>query len=294
MSAFFHSSGYAAPALLGRVRCWAKDELEAAGVNSPKVDAEELICALYGADSLFQVPMQMSAEELSEYEQMVNRRIGREPLQHITGRMFFRGLRLDAEPGIFIVRPETEWLTETATTDLKKAGIAPKYIYDLCSGSGAIGLSLARDFPNTQVIGFDIDHHAVSFALRQAERLKIPNYDCRLADVTDPTDRHLTDLAAAQLVISNPPYVPPGTAVSPEVAADPTVALWGGDGGGTEIPLAVLQVASGLLAAGGYLYMEHDETQAEAVSAAAARLGFPAFETLSDLNAKPRALRAIN
>ena len=125
----------------------AAARLTAAGIDSPRVDAELLLAHVLGLDRgalLARVFAGAVAEpaQAAAFETLVGRRAAREPVQHLTGVAHFHGLDLAVGPGVFIPRPETELLVETVVADLAvrpTAGV----VVDLCTGSGAIAAAVA-------------------------------------------------------------------------------------------------------------------------------------------------------
>ena len=187
----------------------------------------------------------------------VDRRAAREPLQHITGRAFFRHLELAVGPGVFVPRPETEMVAEAAIEAARAvAGHAPPVVVDLGTGSGAIALAVAGEVPASRVHAVESDPDAYAWASRNCSGSGV---DLRLGDMADA----FADLdGAVDVVVSNPPYIPVGAVVrDPEVATyDPSLALWSGSDGLDA--MRVLEVtAARLLRPGGTVVAEHADLQ---------------------------------
>lgn len=245
----------------------AAARLAAAGVASPRVDAELLLAHSLDVPrsrlrTLDTVPL---ADETA-FNRAVERRARREPLQHIVGHAPFRHLELAVGPGVFVPRPETELLVDEVLAAL--GALDNPVAVDLCAGSGAIALSIAQELPGSRVYAVEKDDTALTWLRRNAEGTTVTTVE---ADVTDPA--LLANLRnTVDAVVSNPPYVPVGTPVAAEVHADPTLAVFAGDGGMAVIA-AVVARAGDLLKGGGALVIEHDDTQGEAVPALLARDG---------------------
>jgi release factor glutamine methyltransferase len=154
---------------------------------------------------------------------------------------------------VFIPRPETEAMLEWAVAQSLPA---KPVVVDVCTGSGALALALARHWPDARVIGLDDSDAALDYARRNAAGTPV-EFVC--ADVTDPGV--LTELdGQVDLVVSNPPYVPDGAELEPEVVDhDPPHAVFGGPDGMAVIP-AVARLAGRLLRPGGLFAVEHDDT----------------------------------
>jgi release factor glutamine methyltransferase len=201
----------------------------------------------------------------------VARREAREPLQHITGRAYFRYLELDVGPGVFVPRPETEVMTGWAIEQLRAMDAADPLVVDLGTGSGVIALAIVQEVPRARVHAVEAQRLAHAWAQRNVALFSGRNEGNWAAEPR--VTLHLADLAEAlpeldgtvDLVISNPPYIPDGASVPPEVGEyDPPAALWGGpDGLDTIRQLEV--AAARLLRPGGLVAVEHGAPQGTAV-----------------------------
>lgn len=259
--------------LHGLVRTGSRTLAEA-GIASAEVDAVELAAHVLGVDSA-EVRRRMvlgdalPAEFEQRYAAELAERARRVPLQHLTGRAYFRRLTLRVGPGVFVPRPETEGLVELALAELDRRVAAPTHgqvgegglrVADLCSGSGAIALSLKHERPGLSVRAVEVSPEAVAWATANRDRLGL---DVEIV-MGDATADCLPDWAGVvDVVTANPPYIPLGAIpVDPEVRNhDPELALYGGSADGLAIPLAVASAAAGLLRPGGLLLMEHADTQ---------------------------------
>ncbi|MDT0307175.1 peptide chain release factor N(5)-glutamine methyltransferase [Streptomyces sp. DSM 44917] len=234
----------------------ATQRLADAGVPSPRFDAEELAAFVHNTERtrLHAVP---DAEFDARYWEAVARREAREPLQHITGRAFFRYLELQVGPGVFVPRPETESVVGWAIDAVRAMDVAEPLVVDLCTGSGAIALALAQEVPRSRVHAVELDETALEWARKNTEgsRVVLHHGDARTA---------LPELAGqVDLVISNPPYIPltEWEYVAPEARDhDPQLALFAGEDG-LEVIRGLERAAHRLLRPGGMVVIEHADTQ---------------------------------
>lgn len=272
--------------------------LAEAGVPSPRVDAVALAAHALG---LARLELAIAPDPAPDgfaavYADLVDRRRRREPLQHIVGEAAFRYLTLAVEPGVFVPRPETEVVAQVAVDEaarLAAAGAGP-LVVDLCTGTGAIALAVATEVRAARVAAVDASEAAVALTRRNAALTGAGDVRVEVGVVGEPG--LLADLdGRVDVVVSNPPYIPPDAEpVDPEVRDhDPDLALYGGGADGLEVPRAVIAKAARLLAPGGLLVMEHAEVQDAAARAAAEATGaFVQVETRPDLTGRPRMLVA--
>ena len=194
----------------------ATNTLREAGVDSPEVDARLLAAHVLGVAPMQLMFAEAPADFGGRYTELVDRRAGREPLQHITGTAPFYGVDLAVGPGVFIPRPETEILAEWAVRKLIDAPPAPTVV-DLGSGTGALAIAVARARPDANVYAVERSEAARAYLERNVEKLA-PQVNVVAGDMTDP---ELLAGIGADVVVSNPPYVPETPELQTEVYADP-------------------------------------------------------------------------
>ncbi|MCZ7416515.1 MULTISPECIES: peptide chain release factor N(5)-glutamine methyltransferase [unclassified Streptomyces] len=262
----------------------ATQRLADAGVPSPRFDAEELAGFVHGVKrgELHRVA---DADFDARYWEAVARREAREPLQHITGRAFFRYLELQVGRGVFVPRPETESVVGWAIDAVRAMDVAEPLIVDLCTGSGAIALALAQEVPRSRVHAVELDEDALHWARRNTEgsRVRLHHGDALTA---------LPELdGRVDLVISNPPYIPltEWEYVAPEARDhDPQLALFSGEDG-LDLIRGLERTAHRLLRPGGLVVVEHADTQGGQVPWIFAEdRGWADAADHPDLNNRPR------
>jgi release factor glutamine methyltransferase len=274
----------------------AAENLAAAGVPTPDVDAEllaahvrgigrgELAAAALRGDAL-------DGADAAALEALVERRAGREPLQHLTGSAPFRHLQLRVGPGVFVPRPETEVVAQLAIDALRAVADAAPVAVDLGTGSGAIALALATEVPHARVYAAERSPDAHAWAARNVRAVGAENLHLELADLAEAFPQ--LD-GTASVVVSNPPYVPDDAIPrDPEVRLwDPPAALYGGPDG-----LDVVRVLSGvgrrLLRPGGMLVLEHGEWQGAPIRELLTADGWRAAATHPDMTLRDRATTAV-
>lgn len=287
----------------------AERRLERAGVPSPSVDASELVAFALGTTRtrLF-LHDRLDPDQRVRVEQLITQRLNRVPLQHITGTAAFRRITVSVGPGVFIPRPETELVAEAAIRALAEYPEDARIAVDLCTGSGAIAISLGIEVPHARVWAVEIDDSAVGWARANvtAHRSELDAVGSVVEvvhdDATTVADSALA-LWAAQcaVVVSNPPYIPVGMVPrEPEVRDhEPRIALYGGEDG-MDLVRGIVTGAATLLRPGGRLIIEHADVQGPAgaqggvprvVTEARDGHGRPLFTEVvdrTDFNGRPR------
>ena len=211
----------------------ATTTLEAAGVQTARVDAEWLLAGLLGigrAGVRIDLSRVLSAPLAERYADAVRRRARREPLQRILGWEDFLGLRIRLTEAVLVPRPETEALVEWALTLLPPPGPRRLLALDLGTGSGCIACALAAGRSDLDVVALDVSRAAAAVARDNAHALDLaPRVRVVVADLLEG----VRDLSA-DLIVSNPPYLPTGlvAGLEPEVRShEPRIALDGGADG---------------------------------------------------------------
>jgi len=219
------------------------------------------------------------------YWKLLDRRCAHEPLQYLTGVAYFRHLELKVGLGVLVPRPESELLVEAVLTHIEKMNGAVSVV-DLGSGSGALALAIATEAPQTHVIAVEKSADAIHWLKENVsfidEKVRILESDVATA----------LEGVKCDVVIANPPYIPDNEALPKDVAThEPAVALFGGPDG-MRTPRLFVSAAARLLKPGGFLAIEHHETQAEEVGDVLT-LEFEDILLHKDLNGRPRFTTAV-
>ena len=261
--------------------------LAQAGIDSARYDAEELAAHLAGTQR-GRLSMLAPPDDafFDRYQATIAERSRRIPLQHLTGTAAFGPVMLTVGPGVFIPRPETEAMLEWATAQRIPEAAT---VVDLCTGSGALALGLARLWPDARVIGVDDSDVALEYAQQNATGTTV---ELLRADVTASGALNELD-GQVDLLVSNPPYVPDGVELEPEVLEhDPANAVFGGPDGMTVIR-AIVTLAARLLRPGGLFAVEHDDTTSSStVELLRAAACYEDIVPHDDLTGRPRFVTA--
>ena len=250
----------------------AERRLTAAGVPSPSADAGQIVAFALGIPrNRLILQDAVDSDQRVQIERLMTQRLSRVPLQHLLGSTGFRRIDVAVGPGVFIPRPETELVAEAAIRELQAQAIGSRIAVDLCSGSGAIAISLGMEVDNSRVHAVELSEDALVWTRRNVDA-----YDDELAangsrvDVIRDDAATVADkgrplarlLGQVSVVVSNPPYIPDAM-IPREVEVrdhEPKIALYGGDDG-LDIVRGVLKTAAILLSPGGLLVIEHADVQ---------------------------------
>jgi release factor glutamine methyltransferase len=248
-----------------------------------RLDAELLLAHALGRQRIelytdFDRPL--SASELDAYRELVARRARHEPVAYILGEWGFRRLTLNVDSRALIPRPETEIVVDRALGRIE--GIERPRVLDVGTGTGAIALAIADEFPGAEVTAIDVSADALALAAENAARTGL-EVVLELHDVREGLSGGPYDL-----VVSNPPYVEPDEL--PGLMADvrdyePHIALVG-----DRVPELVARGARGVLRPGGWLVLEVGDGQAPATSALLESLGYAEVTVTPDLAERDRVV----
>ncbi len=277
----------------------AASQLREVGVSSADQEARQLLAHAAGVE-LDRLPLLDDVEDAhaAYFQTLINKRVRRVPLQHLTGRAHFRYLELEVGPGVFVPRPETEVMTGWAIEQLRPMVYAVArgesrhlpVVVELGTGSGAVAKSIAVELTGTRVHAVEISEEAAAYAARN------------LADTT--VELYVQDMVGAlpelndsvDLVIANPPYIPLDAfeSVVPEARDhDPPLALFSGDDGLDAIKIVAAEAAR-LLRPAGLLCIEHADVQGESAQQVLVQHGaFAGVRDHLDLAGRPRFVTAV-
>jgi len=245
---------------------WAMDDFRARGIESPRLDAELLLARALGATRIqliVDAKRPLAPEELGRMREMVRRRRAREPIAYILGEREFYGRMFRVDARVLVPRPDTETLVDVALARTRAVSMSMRAL-DLCTGSGCVAITLARERPTACVYASDVSPDALAVARENALRLGAYNVAFRQGDLFAAVDPALR----FDLVTANPPYIPSGDLATLQLDVrdhEPRLALDGGADGLTLLRRVVAE-APARLVPGGVLAVEVGAGEAPVVA----------------------------
>ena len=266
---------------------WTTKRFTDAGIGSARLEAQILLanvlkCTRTQLYTGFDKPL--AEPELASYRELIRRRLAGESVAYLVGEHEFWGLPFYIDENVLVPRPDTETVVEVARAR-RADRAAPCRVLDLCTGSGAIAVALAKELPAAQVVATDVSPAAAAIAKRNAERNKFADrVDVRVGDLWQPVAGETFDLITA-----NPPYIASAVipTLSSEVRREPVLALDGG-GDGMVFYDRICAQARTHLSPGGALVVEHGFDQAESVRKRFEAAGLIEVTLVHDLGKNPR------
>ena len=268
---------------------WGAEFFKKKGVDSPRLTMELLLAhvlKLTRFEIYLQFDRPLSEGELAELRQMVKRRANREPLQYILGEAHFYRREFEVTPAVLIPRPETELLVDEALRRVQSIRCL-----DVGTGSGCIGITVALERPETEVVAIDSSAETLEVARRNAAKHGARNIEFRQVDFLD--DTQVRRLGSFDLVISNPPYISSSEIerLEPEVRVhEPAMALTDG-ADGLRFYRRFIELAPTLLRENGNMFLEMGHGQSQLLRRMFEQARFE-VQTLTDLDRIPRILWA--
>ena len=275
----------------------AANLLSTAGITNARLDAEVLLSHIITKDRVWLITHRddvLDDDHQRDFADVVQRRTRREPLQHIIGNQEFWGLEFIVSPDVLIPRPETEFIIEAALAIVQDRNTLVRII-DLCTGSGCIAVSLAKELTAARIIATDASEKALAIARENTRRHGVSEHiRFLLGDLFEPLEE-LDIRGQIDIIVSNPPYVQAGdlSTLQPEVRDyEPEMALIAGPEG-TEMAKRIIQRAPEYLKKNGTLIMEMGLGQAEALTRMVEATGaFGNLERVKDLAGIERVIVA--
>lgn len=252
---------------IGALVKWATDDFRARGIESPRLDAEVLVAFALGIDRtrvIIESARPLEPAELALLRELVRRRRAREPIAYLRGEREFYGRTFRVDPRVLIPRPDTEALVEVALARTARVSLSMRQL-DLCTGSGCVAITMARQRPTSDVLASDLSADALVVARHNAYRLGAYN----VAFIESDLFADVPAGARFDVITANPPYIASGDldGLMPDVRDfEPRAALDGGPDG-LDLVRRIVRGAPAFLDDDGVLAMEIGAGEAPATRA---------------------------
>ena len=279
---------------IGEILLKSYEELKKVKIESYLLDSQLLLGKVLNRDKLFIMlnrDFNLNHKQETEFLKLIELRKSKMPIKYILGESEFMSMSFIVKPGVLIPRPDTEILVEEVIKYINEK----KYtkVCDVCSGSGAIGISVAKFIKAAEVTMYDISEDALAVA-----RLNIERFDLSKrvrVEFSDLLQVAIGENKKFQVVVSNPPYI--REEVIPTLMEDvknyePYIALSGGNDG-LDFYRRITQESLIVLEKGGLLAFEIGYDQREEVKAILLGLGFGQIECIKDLSGNDRVIKAV-
>jgi len=233
----------------------------------------------------------LNQKQENEFSQLIQIRKNKMPIKYILGECEFMSMDFIVKPGVLIPRPDTEVLVEEVIKQIKEKGYTK--ICDVCSGSGAIGIAIAKFIKETQVTLYDISEEALEVSKLNIERFDLSH---RVNDeFSDLLQVPIKQNKKYDVIVSNPPYI--REAVIPTLMEDvknyePLIALCGGKDG-LDFYRRITEESLLVLEKGGMLAFEIGYDQKDEIEEILLKSGFKEIECIKDLSGNDRVIKAI-
>jgi release factor glutamine methyltransferase len=268
---------------IGKVLEWATADFRARGLPNPRLDAEVLLAFALGETRIKLVidrDRPLAPDDLARFRELVKRRRAHEPVAYLVGVREFYGRPFRVDARVLVPRPDTEALVDAALQRTAHVSMSLRAL-DLCTGSGCVAITIARERPTSHVHATDASEAALAVARENALRLGAYNVSFARKDLFEGIDaaRFRVDL-----VVANPPYI--ATAEIADLAPDvrdhePRAAIDGGKDG-LDLIRKIVEGAPAFLVAGGTLALEVGAGQAPEVARLVSARGFASVAATRD------------
>jgi len=251
--------------------------------DSPRLDAELLLARAIDIPRSYlfaHAEEELDRAGVERFQNTLKLRVDGLPMAYITGEKEFWSMTLMVSPATLVPRPETEILVNLVLQEIPRA--TKCRVLDLGTGCGAIALAIAKERPECDVVATDVSEDALAIARQNARQLSIPNIEFLHGDWIEPVKSDSFDLIA-----TNPPYVPDEHPDLEKLHNEPRKALVSGNDGLDAIRLIATNVA-GIIKADGKLFIEHGDTQRDAVEEILGKAGWSGIALHKDLAGLPR------
>jgi release factor glutamine methyltransferase len=275
---------------------WATEDFRGRGIDTARLDAELLLAHALGTTRLqlvLDAKKALQPPELERMRELVKRRRAREPVAYLLGRREFYGRTFRVDARVLVPRPDTEALVDVALERTRRASMSMRAL-DLCTGSGCVAITLARERPTSFVAATDVSGAALAVARDNALRLGAYNAAFLEGDLFVPLGRAVST-CRFDVIVANPPYIPSSELASldPDVRDfEPRLALDGGNDG-LDVLRRVIAGAGDWLVPGGVLAVEVGAGEAASVGHAFESAAFKDVEIRRDYGRIERVVSGV-
>jgi release factor glutamine methyltransferase len=279
---------------IGELLQWATEDFRARGLESPRLDAEVLLAFAIGGTRVQLVvdrERPLEAGELGRFRALVKRRRSREPVAYLMGTREFYGRVFQVDRRVLVPRPDTETLVDVALRRTRERSMSMRAL-DLCTGSGCVGITLARERPTSRVHATDSSEDALAVARANALRLGAYNASFAKGDLFEGLE---PERCRFDVIVANPPYIPRGeiATLAPDVRDyEPRSALDGGETG-LDLVRRIVADAPRHLTEGGTLAIEVGAGQAPEAATILASRGFERVTATRDYGRVDRVVDGV-
>lgn len=262
----------------------ARRSLKAADSGNPQLEARELLCFAAGKtreELLRDMPLYAPDAVAQRFSELMARRLKGEPVAYLIGEWSFYGLELDISPEVLVPRDDTEVLVRQSIGRVQAAGEKPR-VLDLCTGSGCVGLSIAKTCPEAQVLLADIDEGALRVCRQNIRRNGLTGQASACA--ANALEKPPAALWDFDVIAANPPYIPSADVDGLDDSVrlfEPRLALDGGEDG-LDFYRSITEKWTSSLRIGGWLLCEVGIRQAGEVEKLFAQAGLRSIQTYQD------------
>jgi release factor glutamine methyltransferase len=266
-----------------------KDKIKGAGIDNPGLETSLLISKVFGIDKIdiyTQPDTEIGWERLKEFDEIIERRIGREPIEYLLGETEFYSRKFFVGSEVLIPRPETEKLVEEALNII--GNISSPRVIDVGTGSGCIAITIGSERSDSMIIASDISFDAILVAKENAKRLDVHNISFVHSDFLNFVKERSFDI-----VVSNPPYISETELcrLEPDIRDfEPIVALHGGKDG-LDCIRRVASSTISVLKNGGWCIMEIGGDQNKEAIGILRTFGYRDISFLEDLSGIKRVIK---
>jgi release factor glutamine methyltransferase len=287
------------PWTVGKVVVWATDDFRTRGFDSPRLEAELLLGHVLTLDRiriLIDRDRPLSAAELAAYKALIVRRRSHEPVAYLLGQREFFGRAFRVDRRVLIPRPDTETLVEVALERLRGCSLYAR-VLDLCTGSGCVAISLAKERLTWRLTATDASPDALTVARDNAHRLGAHGNVAFLeGDLFDALPRKVSARPPRfEAIVSNPPYIPDAEVDTLDRDVrdhEPRLALAGGRDG-LDLVRRIVDKSPDYLVPGGLLALEIMMGQSDDVAALLSQRGFAQVQVKNDYGGIPRVVSGL-